>query len=47
MEDKIKVIVAEDIKMLAIKMSSIIATNERVEKVHYVLNGEEAIKEHW
>ena len=43
MDNKIKVVVAEDIEILAIKMSSIIATNEKVEKVHYALNGEDAI----
>ena len=45
MQNKIKVVVAEDIERLAIQMTSIIATNERVEKVHYALDGEDAIQE--
>ena len=45
MERKLKVLVADDIEILAKNMSSIISKNERVENVKYVLNGEEEINE--
>lgn len=45
MERKLKVLVADDIEILAKNMSSIISKNERVENVKYVLNGEDEINE--
>lgn len=45
MEKKLKVLVADDIEILAKNMSSIISENERVENVKYVLNGEDEIKQ--
>ena len=45
MEKKLKVLVADDIEILARNMSSIISENERVENVKYVLNGEDEINQ--
>lgn len=45
MEKKLKVLVADDIEILAKNMSSIISENERVENVKYVLNGEDEINQ--
>lgn len=43
METKIKVVVADDMKVIADNMQSIIAGNERVEKVWKAYDGEEEI----
>lgn len=45
MERNLKVLVADDIEILAKNMSTIISKNERVEQVKYVLNGEEELNE--
>lgn len=45
MERKLKIVVADDIEILAKNLSSLISINERVEKVKYALNGEDEIKE--
>lgn len=43
MENKIKVVVADDMKAMAENMQSIIAGNQRIEKVWTAFDGEEAI----
>lgn len=45
MERKLKILVADDIEILAKNMSSTISNNERVEIVKYVLNGEDELNE--
>lgn len=42
MKEKLKILVADDMKVIAENMQSIIATNENVEKVHIALDGEDA-----
>lgn len=45
MQNKIKVVVADDIESIAMNIRSIVASNERVEKVNYALDGEQEIQE--
>lgn len=42
MKEKLKILVADDIEIIAKNMQSMIATNENVEKVHIALDGEDA-----